>query len=58
MEVKINPEAGRYSMLDSDEMKSIRGGGLYDNLMKFVIWGVTYCYNMGVQEARRMKAQL
>jgi hypothetical protein len=46
------------TMLRTDEMKQTKGGGIGDLLVRFAIVGSGYFYNMGVQEGRRMKAQL
>jgi hypothetical protein len=58
MEEKKRPHAEGIRMLTHEEMQKINGGGLLDYVLKIVGAGLSYCYHMGVQEGRRMRAQL
>lgn len=59
MEEKTYPHAERMRVLTHEEMQCISGGaGLIDYVLKLVGAGLSYCYHMGVQEGRRMRAQL
>lgn len=59
MEKKSYPHAEGMRVLTHEEMQCINGGaGLFEYVLKFVAAGISYCFHMGVQEGRRMRAQL
>ena len=51
-------ESADIRMLKSEELASIKGGGVVDYLVKFASWGAGYFFQMGVREGRRMRALL
>lgn len=44
--------------IPGEEMREISGGGLIDIVVKYVEKGITYCYNMGLNEALRYRKEL
>jgi hypothetical protein len=54
--LKVDPKG--QSMLSRAEMKGITGGSLTETVVKLVLSGMEFFYRMGINEAKRMKAQL
>jgi hypothetical protein len=58
MEKKLKVDPKGQTMLTHEEMQSITGGSLTETVVKLVLSGMEYFYNMGIREAKRMKALL
>jgi hypothetical protein len=58
MEKKLKVDPKGQSMLSRAEMKGITGGSLTETVVKLVLSGMEFFYRMGINEAKRMKAQL
>ncbi|HUQ66600.1 MAG TPA: hypothetical protein VM101_10615 [Flavitalea sp.] len=54
--LKVDPKG--QTMLSREEMRCIQGGSLTETVVKLVLSGMEYFYNMGIREAKRMKALL
>lgn len=58
MEKQLRVDSKGHSMLNAQELRSIKGGSLTETVIKLVFAGMDFFFRMGVQEAKRMKSQL
>jgi hypothetical protein len=58
MEKQLRVDPKSHTLLSTEEMRTISGGSLTETLVKLAISAAAYFFNMGVQEAKRMKALL
>ena len=54
--MKVDPKG--QCELSRNEMQTITGGSITETVIKLVLSGASYFYQMGVREAKRMKALL
>lgn len=55
MDVQLQVDPKDQYFLTTQEMRCIVGGTLTQGLIRLVVYGVSYFYNMGIKEGRRMR---
>ena len=58
MEKKSKVDPKGQIMLSREDMRCICGGSLLETVVKLALSGMQYFYQMGISEAKRMKALL
>ena len=58
MEKKLKVDPKGQTMLSPEEMRCITGGSITETVAKLALSGMQFFGNMGIKEAKRMKALL